>query len=265
MKRGFNSLGGVLFGMDLTGWKFNRSSATTVTSYRPARSRAKPSGSGEKLAVIIPALHEAGNLRALLTRVRTALEHLDMPWEAMVVDDDSRDGTAQIVGAFARLDLRVRLLVRRGERGLSGAILHGWRNTDATILGVIDADGQHPPEILPDLLSSILEGRDLAVGSRYARGGRGGWNPVRRFISRAAMLAARPLQPQWPPVKDVLSGFFLVRRDCVENIPFQTAGFKLLLEILVRARIGSAAEIPFTFGKRGAGRSKVSPKVAWDY
>jgi len=79
------------------------------------------------------------------------------------------------------------------------------------------------------------------------------------------MLAARPLQPQWPPVKDVLSGFFLVRRDCVENIPFQTAGFKLLLEILVRARIGSAAEIPFTFGKRGAGRSKVSPKVAWDY
>ena len=265
MKRGFDSLRGVRFGIGVKGLMFNRSSATTLTSYRPSGTRAKPSASREKLALIIPALHEAGNLRALLMRVRTALDHLEIPWEAIVVDDDSRDGTVQTVGAFTREDPRVRLLVRRGERGLSGAVLHGWRHTDASILGVMDADGQHPPEILPELLSSILEGRDLAVGSRFARGGRGGWNPVRRIISRAAIMAARPLQPQWLPLNDLLSGYFLVRRHCVENIPFQTAGFKLLLEILVRARIGSAVETPLTFGKRRAGRSKMSAKVAWDY
>lgn len=251
--------------MDVKGLTFNRSSATTVLSYRSAQSRAKRAWSGDKLALVIPTLHEGENLRGLLTRVCDALQRVDIPWEAIVVDDESRDGTEEMVAAIAREDPRMRLLVRRGERGLSGAILHGWRQSDATILGAMDADGQHPPEVLPELLAPILEGRDLAIASRYAQGGRGGWNPVRRLFSLAAIMAARPLQPQCLRVRDPLSGFFLVRRRCVENTPFQTAGFKLLLEILVRARIDSAEEIPFTFGKRRAGRSKVSAKVAWNY
>jgi hypothetical protein len=148
---------------------------------------------------------------------------------------------------------------------LSGAILHGWRHTDATILGVMDADGQHPAEILPELVAAIVSGRDLAIASRYATGGRGGWNPLRRLISMAAILAAGSLQPAGPRVQDPLSGFFLVQRHSVEHTFFQTAGFKLLLEILVRGRIGSVKEIPFAFGRRRAGRSKVNARVAWEY
>ena len=249
------------------------SSATTVTSYRLADRRAKPaeapglapSSPHESLALIIPTLAEAGNLGTLLGRLRQALEPLPISWEVVVVDDDSGDGTEEIVSAVACQDPRVRLLVRRKQRGLSGAVLHGWRHTDATILGVMDADGQHPAEVLPQLVASMLEGRDLVIASRYATGGRGGWTRVRRFFSLVAIAAARPLYSMRRPVRDPLSGFFLVRSRCVRNIQFQTAGFKLLLDILVRGRVETVEEIPFSFARRNAGRSKLTAKVAWEY
>jgi dolichol-phosphate mannosyltransferase len=208
-------------------------------------------------------LREGENLRVLLGRVRAVLAPLGIAFEIVVVDDDSRDGTHEIVSAIAIEDIRVRLLVRTGERGLSGAVLHGWRHTDATILGVMDADGQHPAEAVPELVTAILGGRDLVIGSRYVQPGSGkGWHPFRGLLSAAAILATRPLQIG---VRDPLSGFFVVRRKCVENIFFQPTGFKLLLEILVRGRIGSVEEVPFAFARRRAGRSKLNVRVAWDY
>jgi dolichol-phosphate mannosyltransferase len=219
----------------------------------------------QKLALIIPALREAENLCGLLSRVRRALADLQIAYEILVVDDDSNDGTEEMVASIADADARVRLLVRREAKGLSGAILHGWEHTNGTILGVMDADGQHPPELLPALAEAILRGRDLAIGSRFAEGGCGGWNPMRRIISVVAIWAAYPLQRCSLRVKDPLSGFFLVRRQCVENVSFQPAGFKLLLEILVRGRIETVEEVPFAFGRRRTGRSKVSVKVGWDY
>ena len=219
----------------------------------------------EKLALVIPALYEAANLAPVLSSVRKALAVLDIPWEVIVVDDHSGDGTEQIVSAIARQDARFRLLVRRRQRGLSGAILHGWQSTDATILGVMDADGQHPAEVLPALLSSIRRGQDVAIASRYAGAALCSWNPLRRLLSMAAVIAARPLQPVRLRVKDPLSGFFMVRRPSIHGVPFQTTGFKLLLEILVRGRVVSVEEIPFTFGRRRAGHSKMSARVAWDY
>jgi dolichol-phosphate mannosyltransferase len=183
----------------------------------------------------------------------------------IVVDDDSRDGTEEVVSAAASEDARVRLLVRHGHRGLSGAVLQGWRHTDATILGAMDADCQHPPDILPNLIASIASGQDLAIASRYVHGSRPGWNPIRQLLSFAAITAARPLQQVSARVTDPLSGFFLVRRQCIENILFQASGFKLLLEILVRGPLDRVEEIPFVFGARHAGRSKMSAKVAGDY
>ena len=251
--------------MDVKGSNLNLASAMTLPSYKPAWMRAKPARSREKLALVVPALHEAANLGPLLSRVLQALECCPIAWEVIVVDDDSRDGTEEIVAAIARQNARVRLLVRRGQRGLAGAILHGWRHTDATILGAMDADGQHPPEVLPELLAAIGRGRDAAIASRYAKGARRANNPVRRLMSLAAILAALPLQPMSPRVLDPLSGFFLVRRPSVENILFQTTGFKLLLEILVCGRIVAVEEIPLRFGRRQSGQSKLNLAVARDY
>jgi dolichol-phosphate mannosyltransferase len=220
----------------------------------------------DKLALVIPTLCEAENIGGLLDHVRSVLDPLNTPYEILVVDDDSSDGTGDLVSAIALKDPRVRLLVRKGERGLSGAILHGWQNTDATILGVMDADLQHPPELLPQLLSAIQDGRDLAIGSRYTPGGDlGRWNPIRKFLSAAAVWVTWPLQRARLRAKDPMSGFFLVRRECVEHVAFQRSGFKLLLEVLVRGRLRSVAEVPFAFGLRYRGASKANFKVAWDY
>jgi dolichol-phosphate mannosyltransferase len=220
----------------------------------------------EKLALVIPTLREAENIGGLLDRVRAVLNSLGICYEILIVDDDSCDGTEEIVSALTREDPRVRLLVRRGERGVAGATLHGWRHADATILGVMDADLQHPPEILPELASAILAGNDVAIGSRYAAGGSlGEWNPVRKLLSAVALGVALPVQRKPIRAKDPTSGFFLLRRECLEHVRFRTYGFKLLLEILVRGRIRSIREIPLTFAPRSRGASKATVKVAVDY
>jgi len=220
----------------------------------------------EKLALVIPTLCEAGNIGNLLNDVRCVLEPLHVPYEILVVDDDSCDGTGAVVAAIAQHDPRVRLLVRKGERGLSGAILHGWQRTDATVLAVMDADLQHPPELLPYLIEAMEEGRDLVIGSRYTPGGDlGQWNPMRRLLSAAAVWVTLPLQKKQLRAKDPMSGFFMVRRRCLPEATFQTSGFKLLLEILVRGEFESVKEVPFAFGLRYRGASKANCKVAWDY
>jgi dolichol-phosphate mannosyltransferase len=150
-----------------------------------------------------------------------------------------------VVSAISLKDPRVRLLVRKGQRGLSGAILHGWQNTDAAILGVMDADLQHPPELLPQLLSAIQAGSDIAIGSRYTPGGEPGlMESVRKLLSAAAVWVTWPLQKAGLRAKDPMSGFFLVRRRCLEQVTFQRSGFKL-------AAGGSGAR-PHRFGCGGS-------------
>jgi dolichol-phosphate mannosyltransferase len=220
----------------------------------------------EKLALVIPTLREAKNLPGLLDHIRSVLDPVGIDYEIIVVDDDSRDGTEEIVTALGHSDPRVRLLIRKGERGLSGAILYGWRQTDAGILGVMDADLQHPPELLPALIAAIQAGNDLAIGSRYTAGGQlGNWNPVRKFLSTAAVWATWPIQRSGVRAKDPMTGFFLLRRECIDGIEFQPTGFKLLLEILVRGRLRSVKELPLAFGLRAQGASKANFKVGWDY
>ena len=220
----------------------------------------------DKFALVVPTLNEAENIENLLSMVRHALEPLGVTYEIIVVDDGSSDGTPEVVRQYAEADNRVRILSREGERGLAGAVIHGWNHSDAELLGVIDADLQHPPDLLPELLSAVAEGCDLAIASRYAgKDGVRGWNPIRVAISRASTWATLPLQRKGVRVKDPMSGFFIVHRAAIDGLSFEAKGFKLLLEILVRARISSAREIPYRFGRRHAGKSKASAAVAFQY
>jgi dolichol-phosphate mannosyltransferase len=220
----------------------------------------------DKLGLVIPTLNEEANIARLLERVRANLDGLSIDYELLVVDDDSTDGTGAVVCEYSKSDPRIRLLVRQGCRGLAGAVIHGWDSTDANLLAVIDADLQHPPELLPALVIAIRQGRDLAIASRYSNGkGIAGWNPVRHAISRMSTWITVPLQKPGIRVTDPLSGFFMLRRTCIAGVRLQPEGFKLLLEILVRGNIQSVAEIPYQFGVRHAGKSKANLRVGLDY
>jgi len=218
-------------------------------------------------ALVVPTLNEAGNIELLVQRVQAALSRIAIDYEILVVDDGSTDGTCEIVRRLSQSDSRVRLLERKNEKGLAGAVLHGWRHSNADLLGVIDADLQHPPEVLPALITSVLDGNDIAIGSRYVNTTHvSGWNPIRQAISRVSTLVTLPFQrKKGVRVTDPMAGFFVVRREAIEGIDLQPQGFKILLEILVRGRIRTAAEVPIQFGLRHAGKSKADMKVAFHY
>jgi dolichol-phosphate mannosyltransferase len=222
-------------------------------------------GLGQKLALVIPTLGEAANVQVLLDRLAKSLQPLAIPYELIVVDDDSQDGIEGLVTEIAQADERVRLLVRKGVRGLAGAVIHGWANTNADVLGVMDADLQHPPELVPHLWQALAR-NDVVVASRYAPEGRlNNWNRFRHLISQLSIWMTLPLQRPSIRVLDPMSGFFLVRRSAIRDIRLHTQGFKILLEILVRGDIRSVKEIPFTFGQRFQGKSKASVKVGIEY
>jgi dolichol-phosphate mannosyltransferase len=217
-------------------------------------------------ALVIPTLNEAGNIDEALDKVFGALRKTQYKFEILVVDDGSTDGTVEKVCEWSKRDARVRLLARTGERGLAGAVLYGWSQSRASLLGVMDADLQHPPQLLPKLLKDV-ERADIAIASRYAQSdGTKGWNPLRALVSRLSTLVAVPLiSSKNLQVTDPMSGFFVIHRRCIDGLTFQTTGFKLLLEILVRGHIRKIREIPYHFGVRHAGRSKANATVAFQY
>jgi dolichol-phosphate mannosyltransferase len=223
-------------------------------------------GRRPQLGIVIPTLYGADNIRTVLERIRKSLDPLGISYELLVVDDDSRDGTEAIVQAMAASDPHLRFVCRSSERGLGSAVRAGWELTDAEVLGVIDADLQHPPELLPELWAALQAGNDVVLASRYvAQGTVGKWHPARYLLSRLAILMTGQLQKPGIRVSDPMAGFFLLRRACLRGVVLQTNGFKLLLEILVRANVHSVAEVPFTFGPRRAGASKAGLREGLDY
>jgi dolichol-phosphate mannosyltransferase len=219
-----------------------------------------------ELSVIVPTFNESENIPVLVERLRAALDGI--AWEMIVVDDDSPDGTAAVARKIGESDIRVRCLRRVGRRGLSGACLEGMLASQARFAAVIDADLQHDEKLLKPMLMKMRDGAtDVVIGTRYAEGGStGDFSSGRKWISVTATRVANLVVGR--KLSDPLSGFFMLRRDVVEAIApkLSTQGFKILLDIVSTAgKSLRIAELPYTFGARFQGASKLDTRVALDY
>ena len=207
-----------------------------------------------ELSLIVPTYNEAENLPELVNRVRFAMEGYS--FELIVVDDDSPDHIAEVVEQL-KIECPIKLVVRKQNRGLASAVLTGFRHAGGPILGVLDADLQHPPELVPSMLMEIRKGADLAVASRYSLGGAEvGRGTFRKAMSRTATFLGRLLLSSARTTPDPLSGFFLLRREVVDGVDLKPAGYKILLEVLARGRVRRVKSLPYVFHQRKRGDSK---------
>jgi dolichol-phosphate mannosyltransferase len=219
-----------------------------------------------QLSVIVPTFNERDNVTPLFRRLEATLT--GVAWEVIFVDDNSPDGTWDVVRNLAAQDSRVRCLRRIGRRGLSGACIEGILASSAPCAAVIDADLQHDETQLPKMLALLQEGKaDLVIGSRYIEGGSAqSFNKQRAGASALATeVAKRVLGVK---IADPMSGFFMIRRDRFERLAPQlsTQGFKILLDVVATARGDlRVVEIPYTFGSRLHGESKLDSMVALDF
>jgi dolichol-phosphate mannosyltransferase len=219
-----------------------------------------------QLSVVVPTFNERDNVGALLRKLETTLQGI--AWEVIFVDDNSPDGTWQVVRELARQDDRVRCIRRIGRRGLSGACIEGILASSAPYAAVMDADLQHDETRLPKMLALLQGGEaELVVGSRYIEGGSAASFDRQRAGASAfaTEIARRVLRVS---IADPMSGFFMIRRDRFEALAPQlsTQGFKILLDVVASAHGElKAIEIPYSFGSRLHGESKLDSMVALDF
>lgn len=210
----------------------------------------------KKYSIVVPTYNERDNIRTLIERIFESMKGLD--FEVIVVDDNSPDGTGDVAEQIAKDFGNIKVIHRPGKLGLSSAILDGAGAAEGYAVGVIDADLQHPPEVLRKMFEKADEGYDVVIASRYVSGGRvEGWRFTRRLISRGALFLAHLLLKRCRPIKDPLSGCFVFKKDVIKDVRFEAKGYKILLEILEKGRYGSVFEVPYTFTSRKSGESKM--------
>jgi dolichol-phosphate mannosyltransferase len=225
----------------------------------PGEIGVRPAPATLRQSVIVPTYNERDNVPALLARLAAALPHDDTE---IVFVDDSTDGTPEVIEEAAR-DHPIAITVHHrdeGEGGLGGAVVEGMRIARGEWIVVMDADLQHPPEIVPDLIAAGLrDGADLVVGSRYANGGSTGGlaDGYRKLVSRGSTLLVKTLfRNSLLAVSDPMSGLFAIRASSLDAGGLRPLGYKILLELIVRNRPGRIVEVPYGFQSRHAGESK---------
>ena len=220
-------------------------------------------------SVIVPAYKEKANIRPLTTRLFAALGNdASKTTELIFVDDNSQDGSVEEVDALKKEGYNVKIIVRTKERGLSSAVLRGFYDAEGEYLICMDADLQHPPESVPSLFES-LKTHPFVIGTRYAPGVGidKDWPLYRRVISSTARMMARPLTT----ASDPMSGFFGLQKKYLlqaKQDQINSKGFKIALELLAKLPLPQdqpIGEVPFSFGVRTEGESKLSGKVIVQY
>ncbi len=229
-----------------------------MTTHVQAVPQFRPDTATPLISVVVPTYHEVDNIRELVLRVAASLRAAALAYEIIVVDDDSQDGTDEVIQILELEGFPVRLVTRTHERGLSTAVLRGFDLAQGSLLVCMDADLSHPPESLPAMIQCCLdEGADFVIGSRYVAGGRTDehWGWFRWLNSRVATLLARPFSH----ARDPLAGFFVIPRDVYRRAAaLDPVGYKIGLELLVKARCTRVREVPIRFADRQRGTSKLT-------
>jgi len=222
-----------------------------------------------QVSIIIPTYNESENIIQVL---KTIGDHLpkDIATEAIVVDDNSPDGTGKVVEDYindtqTKVGYTVDVIHRKTKSGLSTAILDGIQHSSGETVVVMDSDFSHPPKIIPRLIEEIkISKYDIVIASRYTQGGKvSGWSAKRKLISKTAKGIAKV--GLGINESDPMSGFFAFRRKILEGIKFDAIGYKMLLEILVKTKGAKVKEIPYTFTDRARGSSKLDSSTMFDY
>jgi dolichol-phosphate mannosyltransferase len=226
---------------------------------------AKPA-SRPTLSVVVPTYREAANVPVLFERLKSVLD--GMPWEMIVVDDDSPDGTYNVAFDIAEKDSRLRCLRRVNRSGLAGAVIEGWLSSSADFVAVIDGDLQHDERILPNMYAALAARQgDLVIGTRVPDEAiPAGLSPARQKLSDLGAWFFQRIAGI--KVKDPMSGFFMTRREIVARLAPQLSpdGFKILVDVVLSAEGAlRIVESPYVFRQRLAGESKLSPLVGLDF
>lgn len=217
-----------------------------------------------KFSLVIPTYNEAGGIERLIVALNDVFKQNNLDGEIIIVDDNSPDGTGAIVDRLAAA-YPVRCLHRPGKMGLSSGVIDGWKfaRPDSEALGAMDADFSHDINVFPKMVAALESGEyGLAVGSRYVPGGGiENWPLRRKITSQVAIALAKPLTR----VKDITSGYFLVRRSAIEGVALDPIGFKIGLEVIAKGHYGNVLEVPYVFTDRVAGESKLNQKEIFNY
>jgi dolichol-phosphate mannosyltransferase len=220
------------------------------------------------LSLIIPTYKEAKNVEKIVSLLTQQLDQA-MPgaYELIMVDDNSPDGTWEIAQQLTAKYPQLQVMRRIEERGLSTAVIRGWQAARGEVLGVIDADLQHPPELLLKLWGEIKRGGDMAIASRHVEGGGvSDWSVIRRFLSRGAQTLGLIILPEViGRLSDPMSGYFMVRRYCLAGRTLSPLGYKILIEVVARGKVPWIGEVGYVFQERQEGESKVTGKQYVDY
>ncbi|WP_035800898.1 glycosyltransferase [Crocosphaera chwakensis] len=221
-----------------------------------------------KLSLVLPTYKEADNIQSIVEILSNLLDQtIPGEYELIVVDDNSPDHTWKLALELTSDYPQLRVMRRIEEKGLSTAVIRGWQVARGEILGVIDADLQHPPEVLTQLLQEMEKGADLALASRHVEGGGvSEWSIIRRFLSRGAQMLGLLILPEViSRLSDPMSGYFMVRRSAIIGRSLSPVGYKILIEVAARGRIRWIAEAGYVFRERQAGESKVTWKQYIEY
>jgi dolichol-phosphate mannosyltransferase len=221
-----------------------------------------------RLSIVIPTYNESKNVPVIVAQLDALLTPvLGESFELIVVDDDSKDRTWEVALGLVERHPRLRVMRRQEERGLSTAVIRGWQAARGEVIGVMDADLQHPSEVNLKLLAEIDRGAELATASRHIEGGGvSDWSIFRRVLSRGAQLLGLLVLPAvMGRLSDPMSGYFMLKRSTIAGITLDPLGYKILIEVVARAKIRWVGEVGYVFREREEGESKVTWKLYVQY